>query len=181
MSSQDDSNNSRFLSKVILFAVPAVVALVLFAQLFGLIEPWLWPLHLVQGRARKIEPNIIIGPYPHARDFPRLKAQSDVVEVISLLSPNVPGENQLLAGERQEAKTAGVKFSSYPLSFVSLHSRANKRQAKRVAKYVLAKYGSGAKGKIYIHCYLGRHRVGLVEEAIKLAMADSHRVRQVKY
>lgn len=153
--------------------MPATVALVLFVQLFGLIEPWLWPLHLAQGRARSIEPNVIIGPYPHARDFPRLKDHSDVVEVISLLSPNVPGEKQLLADERQEAKTAGVKFSSYPLSFLSLHSRDNERQAKRIAAYVAAKYGASAKGKVYIHCYLGRHRVGLVEEAIKRAFANS--------
>lgn len=139
-------------------------------QVFVFVEPWLAPLHMIQGPARYAAPRVIIGPYPHAEELVRLKKRVGVVEIVSLLNPAIPGESQLLEKERQAAEAAGLKFKSYPMSYLVPGNAANQRTAKALAAFVLAEYGGASKKTVYIHCYLGRHRTGLAEKAISRAL-----------
>lgn len=141
------------------------------AQVFVLVEPWLAPLHMIQGTARYAAPQVIIGPYPHAEELARLKKRVGVVEIVSLLNPAIPGERQLLEKEEQAVVAVGLKFKNYPMGYLVLRNSSNKRTVKALAAFVLARYGGTSKKKVYIHCYLGRHRTGLAEEAITRALA----------
>jgi len=167
---EDPVAKTNFLPKAIMFIVAALFIFVVGVQVFVFVEPWLFPLHMVQGNAKYVTANIIVGPYPHAAEFSRLKAQG-VVEIVSLMSPSIPGENQLLKSERPAVKAARLRFTNNPMSFWPLRSKANKLVVDKLARRVLAEYGDGSKGKVYIHCYLGRHRVGLTEEAINSVLA----------
>src|SRR3990172_3876560 len=138
MVNEDRSGKGSFLPPLIMGTVAAIFLLVIAVQVFAVVEPWLFPLHMVQGSARHITANIIIGPYPHPRDLARLKEQG-VVEVVSLLSPSVTGENRLLDQERRTVKEAGLKFYNYPLGFLPLRSDTNKQTAKDLATRVAAK------------------------------------------
>lgn len=140
---------------------------IIFVELVAYFEPYAFPLHLAQGEARKIADNVIIGPYSQRKDLERLKRYSGVVEVISLLDPDLPIERQLLERERDEAKILGLKFSNYPMNIFNLNSYSNERTADKIADYAARNFGPRSKGKLYINCYLGKHRVKLVEKALR--------------
>jgi len=98
------------------------------------------------------------GPYPSESDLTELKNEG-YTAVISLLHPAViPFEPKLLADEKKESKSIGLKFINIPtLPWVS----RNKTSLEEIKK--LAEEGNG---KYYVHCYLGKDRVNLVKRII---------------
>lgn len=152
--------------RLLLLGLAGVFLLVMLSVLFDFTEPYLFPLHLVQGTARQASNNVIVGPYPQKEDLKRLKARFGVVEVINLMSPDIPFERGLIEREHDNAAELGLKYNNFPMSFILLRNDSNLNTAKAIAKYVAAKYGKQTRDKIYINCYLGRHRVSLVYEAI---------------
>jgi len=99
-----------------------------------------------------------IGPYPEPGKLKELKRQG-YTAVISLLHPAVvPFEPKLLGEEAEHAKDAGLELISIPfLPWVS----NNEASIDSLRKLVRA-----AKGKYYVHCYLGKDRVNVARRII---------------
>jgi len=129
---------------------------------FSYIEPYLFPLRLIQGSAREINERIIIGPYPHLSDIEKLVKVNGVEVVISLLNPSLPFEESLLRKEKEILSKMGIRFYNVPFSFISLNSKENERAVEKVRRILSRERGK----KVYIHCYLGRHRVGFLVEKL---------------
>lgn len=153
----------RILMMIVVFWFFIVMAM----ELFSFTEPYLFPLHMVKGQASSVGAGVIIGPYPNRTELRRLKDRMGVVEVISVLNPDIIVESRLLDRERRNATALGIRFKSRPLSWFMPYSAANKKATERIARYAVSKFGRSSSKKLYINCYLGRHRVNLVRTAIK--------------
>ncbi len=132
------------------------------ATYFSYIEPYLFPLRMIQGEARFIAENIIIGPYPHEKDIEKLVKINNVSVIISLLNPALPFEESLIKKEKEIAEKYGIKFYNTPVNFINLESKENYLSVARIRR-ILKQHKDEV---IYIHCYLGRHRVEFVAKNI---------------
>ncbi len=148
--------------RVIFLLVFAGYIISLGSVYFGYIEPYLFPLRFIQGDARYLTENIIIGPYPHRKDFEKLINVSKVTVIVSLLNPSLPFEKSLISREKETLAEFNVKFYNVPLSFLRMNSRENYQAVAKVKEIIEKHRGE----KIYIHCYLGRHRVGFLAEKL---------------
>ncbi len=106
---------------------------------------------------------IVIGPYPLAKDFEVLK-DNNAALIICLLNPEIPYEKILIEKEKVLAQQFGIRLEVYPMSSILGHrfGEGYDRNARAAADAALAE-----PGKIYLHCYLGVHRVRVVENLIK--------------
>lgn len=106
----------------------------------------------------EISQGFTTGPYPTKEKIEELHAQG-YTTIISLLHPAVvPFEPKLLAEEQANAKNVGIKVISIPLlPWVTDNEEAIKKLRETVKK---------AKGRYYIHCYLGRDRVNVAKLVI---------------
>lgn len=97
------------------------------------------------------------GPYPTEAKMLELKAAG--YTIISLLHPAVvPFEPVMLAREKEAARRTGVRFISLPmLPWVSGNTES------LAAIQTLARDQSA---KYYVHCYLGRDRVRIVQTLV---------------
>jgi len=129
---------------------------------FSYIEPYILPLRMIQGEARYITENIMVGPYPHEKDMEKLAKVNKVKVIVSLLNPSLPFERSLLEKEKKLVRKFGFTFYNVPLSFINLESPENYRSMERI-RNILERHKNE---KVYIHCYLGRHRVGFVAQRL---------------
>lgn len=108
------------------------------------------------------------GQFPTLQKIDSLKAQG-YTAVISLLHPAVvPFEPRLLAEEKENCRKVGLQFIHLPmLPWVSENTAALDS-----AKILALK----TNGKYYVHCYLGKDRVGVIRRAIRQTVGKS-RVR----
>lgn len=98
------------------------------------------------------------GPYPDERLLQELKTEN-YQGVISLLSPLMPHEKIMLDRERKAAGKIGIKLYSIPVfPLVPFHDRSVKD-----INHIISSH----RGKYYIHCYLGKHRVYEVKESLE--------------
>lgn len=148
--------------RVIFLLVFAGYVISLGSVYFGYIEPYIFPLRFIQGDARYLTENIIIGPYPHKKDFEKLINVNKVTVIISLLNPSLPFEKSLLNREKETLSEFKVRFYNVPLSFLRMNSQENYRAVAKVKEIIEKHRGE----KIYIHCYLGRHRVGFLADKL---------------
>lgn len=114
---------------------------------------------------------VISGPYPLQSDFPVLEALG-VKTVVSLLDPRIPHEARLLEEERERAHRHGMHFLNFPLASVfGRKVRADyERTAQAAADAILV-----AEGKVYLHCYLGLHRVRSVRDLLEARGTEAGR------
>ena len=155
----------RFLYLLPRLAVVAVFMLfVVFTALsnFDIIEPYFFPIHMVQGKVRAVTPDIIMGPYPRGDQIKDLKKRGVAVD-ISLLNLSLPQEQALHEQLKKYGAKEGVDVINFPLSYLNLESKENKDTVSQVVSYIRQNSGK----KIYIHCYLGRHRVKVVEDELR--------------
>jgi len=106
--------------------------------------------------------NILIGPYPHFDELERLHNKAGVDVVVSLLNVSLPQENALFNREKLIADKIGVKLYSYPMTYLKFRSEQNRIAADNL----IALINHSKNKKIYIHCYLGRHRVKYIKEKL---------------
>ncbi len=126
---------------------------------YNIFTPDRFPMSFVLGQAREITPLVSVGPYPTEREIRKLKANG-VEVLVSFLSPSNPAETMLEDEGRRNAAKAGLEYMNFPMDFLHLDSKVNSEQI-RLAKERLKGYTGK---KIYVHCYLGRHRVALFEK-----------------
>jgi hypothetical protein len=155
------------LPRVLLLSIFFLYVFFAFLSYFDYFEPYLYPLALIRGKAYPVSRSIIMGPYPHYGEMKMLKEKYGVTVMVSLLSDDLPQEKALYGREQRDAELLGLKAVSFPLGYVSVHSDSNKKKLKELVAFLRS---SGTQ-KIYIHCYLGKHRVsfvrqGLIEEGI---------------
>ncbi len=148
--------------RALFLVVLAGYGFILLSSHFSYIEPYLFPLRMIQGEARYLTENIIIGPYPHREDLEKLKEVNGVTVVISLLNPSMPFEESLIEMEKSTARDLSLTFYNVPISYLNLNSPENNRSVLRIKEILKRHRGE----KVYIHCYLGRHRVDFVGSRI---------------
>jgi len=105
---------------------------------------------------------IVIGPYPGEPDF-RLLKQNQVGLIVSLLDPAIPYEATLLEREKALAAQYGIRLESYPMSSILGRKFGNyyDESAGKAAAAI-----AGSTEKVYLHCYLGQHRIQVVRELL---------------
>lgn len=158
---------SSRLSFILPRAVLAVFFLVYvtfaFLSYFDYFEPYLYPLAFIRGKAYPVSDSIIIGPYPHHAELKKLKEGFGVTVVISLLNLNLPQEKALFEREKEYARELGLGLTPFPMEYLPLRSDNNRRTVGKLIGFVRERPGA----RVYIHCYLGRHRTGLVAEGLR--------------
>lgn len=155
-----------------IFLLPRVIlVLVLLASTgivilgsFDMYEPYFKPLHATRMKKRTVLPLLTIGPYPHEQELRQLK-KDGYTALISLLDTRLPQERALLRLEQRMANSLGMELASFPLSYLPVESDANLATVERVHKFVKDRPGV----KLYMHCYLGRHRVEYVRKGLMTA------------
>jgi len=116
--------------------------------------------HLFRSKISDIDAKIIIGPYPVTRDFALLK-KNQVMTIISLLNPQLPYEKTLLESEKTLAAKYGIEVLNFPMtSILGQRFGESYEQNAQAAVAAIAQ----TPGKVYLHCYLGLHRVKFVAE-----------------
>ena len=140
--------------------------------LYSAFRPASYPLRFVRGKVRPVMENVIIGPYPTKEEFRKLKYNMGVDVLVSLMDPASTIEGRFVEKEKAAAKKYGMGFKNFPMDFLHLTDTENKRQIERVVGYIL----SAGDKKLYVHCYLGRHRVGMLADALaKLKLSPEKR------
>jgi tetratricopeptide (TPR) repeat protein len=108
---------------------------------------------------------VIVGPYPRETDFQLLK-RNHVDTIVSLLDPKLPFESVLLDRERSLAEQYGMRVLDFPMGSLFNHHIGGDYEAEaRLAAIAVEQ----TPGRVYLHCYLGMHRVGTVEALLAKA------------
>ena len=156
------------LFKKILFLLPRaiLVGIFLFTLIvtvlsnFDYFEPFLPPVYLARASMRNYNDRILVGPYPHLEEMKALK-RNGVQIIISLLDTSLPQEMALADREAKNAQRLGLDVRFFPLGYIPVNSEQNRKTRNQVIALV-----SSNKNKLYIHCYLGRHRANYVAEGL---------------
>lgn len=120
-------------------------------------------LRIFRGEISDISANIITGPYPVEKDFKRL-AENNIETIVSLLDPALPHEKELLNQETELAQRYGMQLLNFPMTSI-LGQRLGAyydQNANRAAEAL-----GNLKGKVYLHCYLGVHRIGTIKKLLE--------------
>lgn len=109
-----------------------------------------------------VNARVVIGPYPGDRDFRLLKA-NDVRLIVTLLDPAIPYEATLLTQEKARAAAFGIELRNYPMSSILGQKFGSYYQASATGA---ADAIAASTGKVYLHCYLGMHRIQAVRDLL---------------
>lgn len=117
---------------------------------------------MFQREISDVNARIIIGPYPEDRDFELLK-RNGVQLIVTLLNPEIPYEANLLEREKGVAARHGIELRSFPMSSILGQRFGDEydRSASAAADAIAT-----AAGKVYLHCYLGVHRIQVVRDLL---------------
>ncbi len=108
---------------------------------------------------------ITFGPYPQEKQLRRFKREGGKY-VVSLLDPRLPYEKELLAREQKEANQLGLVFKDFPMASI-FDRKVFKNYVAEEKKAV--QFLRTLDGPAYVHCYLGKHRVMHVRDALLAA------------
>lgn len=126
---------------------------------------------LFQRRITDIDSRIVIGPYPVERDFKKL-AGAHVGLIVSLLDPAIPYEHTLLEKEKRLAAAYGMRLQNFPMASI-LGRKFGGYYLNSAADAAAAIAGTG--DKVYLHCYLGLHRIMIVRDLLAAKGIGSER------
>jgi hypothetical protein len=162
------------MSRLLLLGLLACYLVAVSLTYFDYVEPYLFPLHLAKNSSMTTCGNLAFGSYPDHDDIRRLKKMG-VTVLVSLLNTNMPQEKALHAREQSRARSiGGIEVRNFPLNYLDIDGRHNSLVVERLTEFVRTQ---GNK-KIYFHCYLGRHRVGLVRKKLLESGVIKERIRQ---
>lgn len=141
-------------------AAHALGALLCVGVFFAFLQAGAGAFAAFRGGREAVGERFVFGPYPDEEAAKKL-ASEGFTGIVSLLSPVVPFEAILLDRERASASAAGLELvEAQMLPWVSSNEAAL-AAIRRIAKE--------GRGRWYVHCYLGRHRVDLARFAIQEA------------
>jgi hypothetical protein len=129
---------------------------------FAAFEPYLYPLHSLQNGVRQVTPNVIVGPYPDMNLLTNLRHRG-VTVVISLLDQNLIYEKSLI--QRENALSSQMNFREYNAPMNSSQPSSSSLNAAALAR-IQTILRDHPNDKVYIHCYLGKHRAGQVAQML---------------
>lgn len=110
------------------------------------------------------------GAYPDARKIEQLKDEG-YDGVITLLNPKIPFERVLLKQELAAGEEADLPVHSYPmLPWISQNQESLRGIEELTAADETKRY--------YVNCYLGKHRVDYVRQALSEATGEPAKVNQ---
>src|SRR3989304_1127595 len=144
--------NKKIWILIIVFA-----ALVIYG-IYNIFKPDRFPISFIRGEVRELTPYILVGPYPSEAELFKLKRMG-VDKLISLMELQSAIEGRIVYEEKKISEKFGFKYLNYPMNFTSLEGEENIKQISNLINYLL----SAREEKIYIHCYLGRHRIRILE------------------
>ena len=140
------------------WAITAVFAALFAYGIFNVFKPDIPPLSFVRGTVREISPGVLVGPYPSESEMYRLKAMG-VRVVISLMDPGSQVESMLVVEGKARAEDYGMEYHNFPINLMEMEGEASKASvAEAIGR---ARPAEGR--KVYVHCYLGRHRASIFE------------------
>lgn len=121
-------------------------------------------MRIFRGEISDISADIIIGPYPVESDIKRL-SKNGIRTIVSLLDPALPYEKQLLEQETALAKQYQLQLLNFPMASILGQKMGSyyEDNANAAADAIAA-----TKGKVYLHCYLGIHRVATVKKLLEI-------------
>ena len=105
---------------------------------------------------------ITFGPYPEEADFKKLK-KNRVKYDVTLLDPRLPYEKSLIERETEMAAKYGLIVKDFPMASIfdqKVFPDYLEQQQKAV------EFLRQLDGPAYVHCYLGKHRVIHVHDAL---------------
>jgi protein tyrosine phosphatase (PTP) superfamily phosphohydrolase (DUF442 family) len=151
-----------FILRVCLLLVVVSSPIFIALSHFDALEPYLFPLHYMQGNVRNLSKNIIVGHYPDFELLSKLNANG-VKIVISLLNDQLIYEEPLNKKEGTYAKLLGIQRYNFKMdSTQPVTSSTNEAAIENIRNLI----NNNPNTKVYIHCYLGRHRTRYVEQAL---------------
>lgn len=129
---------------------------------FAVFEPYLYPLHTLQGGVRQVTPNVIVGPYPDMSLLTNLRHRG-VTVIVSLLDQNLIYEKSLHQRESTLTHQFGITQYNAPMnSSQPPNSPLNAAALAQIRELLRAH----PHAKMYIHCYLGKHRASQVVQML---------------
>ena len=145
--------------------VPTVLLLLLFTGGVGyliLLSPGSIFMRWAQAALPAQITMISQGPFPEEAEFEHLKKER-VKYIVSLLDPRLPYEKQLIERERVMAERYGMTLKVFPMASIfdrQIFPDYEEQQQKAVD------FLKHLDGPAYMHCYLGKHRVTHVRDAL---------------
>lgn len=105
---------------------------------------------------------ITFGPYPSAKELKSFSEKGGKYDV-SLLDPRLPYEKELIEREKAEASSDGLILKDFPMASIFDHQIFSdyKGEEQKVVDFL-----KHLDGPAYVHCYLGKHRVLHVRNAL---------------
>jgi phytol kinase len=155
---------ARFLAatetKHLRYGIPILITV------FALAEVWLWMTPTMMQNPETAMPasatqtaNFTFGAYPSENRLRELK-EDGYTAVVTLLHPAViPFEPKLLADEKKAAARVGIELIHLPMLPWIGENEDSLTQARKLAHNL--------EGRYYIHCYLGRDRIRLIQRVIE--------------
>lgn len=150
------------LPRLLFFGVVGLYGVFAILTYWDFFEPYFFPLRFLRGQAEQVSTRITLGPYPNFDELRRLKETYGIQMVISLLNLSLPQEKALFEKEKRNCELLGLEVTSMPMEYLSVESESNKKAVDRLIALVREKGNT----KVYIHCYLGRHRVRFVKKGL---------------
>jgi protein-tyrosine phosphatase len=150
------------LPRILLVSIFFLYVVFAFLSYFDYFEPYLYPLVLIRGEAHPLSRSIIVGPYPHYEEMKKLKEKFGVEMIVSLLNVKLPQEKALYERERRDSERLGLKTFNFPMEYLPVDSDSNKERLTELIAFLR----SHSTQKVYIHCYLGKHRIGFVRTGL---------------
>ncbi len=151
---------------------PIALLTILLLSTFGygvylLFSPDSFPMNFVRGAVVRPTEHLIFGPYPVEEELLRLKRMG-VVEVVSLLDANSLIEGPLVSRERTLVERLGMAFVNRPLPVSYAITGGKDQVLDAITDYIK----DNPVHLRYIHCYLGRHRVKLIQDRLGLLVRE---------
>ncbi len=151
--------------KIVLYIVLFGYAILITTIFFEYFEPYLFPLHLFMSKIEKIDDDIYMGPYPHFENLSELKRKYGVSIIISVLNTKIIIEKSIFEKEKKYAEEMGFELYNLPFEYLNIDGKNNRDKLNDL--FEIIKKARENHKKIYIHCYLGKHRTGYIKNKLK--------------
>ncbi len=139
---------------------------------WNLFSPDAFPISFVRGEVREVSLGVLAGPYP-SKDELKVLADKGVSEIVCLMDPRLAVERPLVEEEKRMASELNIAFSNFPMDFTDMEGSGAREELEKAVRHLVGRNGDS---RVYVHCYLGRHRVALFEkEFLKVTAPEAQR------